>query len=366
MQKQGKKLFSVVLISLLIIIILYKKSDPKNLREILLSANKKYLILAALSFLMYSMMEAVSFQYLLKKFGYKIRLTRTWGYAMSDFFFSTITPGGSGGQPGQLFFMARDNISPGACMMSLFPFNLVYHVWLIIYSVFAMIWLKENLVWNSLLRPFIVYGILAQLLFVLVLALLIFNESIIIRIKDSLFRLLEKIKWIKNLDEKKARVDNEINEYAHCVHLLKGHSKMFIALAPLIFLMLFFSYSVSYWVYRSLGYHELTWAHMILIQSLIIVAVESVPIPGSVGIVEAGMLGVYNNLVPDSNAFAWMFLTRSLSFYFGLILGGIKVSSMKKENFRRGRKGFLRRKKNVEAYASMDSETENPYQKKEK
>jgi len=56
---------------------------------------------------------------------------------------------------------------------------------------------------------------------------------------------------------------------------------------------------------------------------------ESVPIPGSVGVGELSLTAVYALIIPLPQAFVLMFLTRALHLYVGLLLSGIGVMTMK-------------------------------------
>ncbi|MDO5754853.1 MAG: lysylphosphatidylglycerol synthase transmembrane domain-containing protein [Tissierellia bacterium] len=328
--KNAKKVGLILLSSLAILFFLYKKTNPKEMGRVLQRTDHRFLILAFLSFLAYLFFEAISYRYLLKKFHYPISIRRSWAYAFVDYFFSIITPGGSGGQPGQLYFMLRDGISPGACMMSLFPFNMVYHICLATMSLFFVFHPASEPVRRSLLRPFIVYGIGAQLFFVILLMLFTFSENKVLKMVKKLFSFIGKIPLLKRLTKYEERLDRSMGEYQECTVELKKEPLVFIYLIPMIFMMLICSYSIPYWVYRALGYDQLNFIEILAIQTLIIVAVESVPIPGSLGITEAGMLDVLSKITNPSGAFTWMFLNRVSTLYFGLLLGGIVLTTMKK------------------------------------
>lgn len=330
-KKNVFKFIAVVAIGLLSIYYLYAKTDPERLGAILPTLDWKYMVMAALSFLMFLGMEALAFRYMLGKRGYRVTLRRTYGYSLADYFFSSISPGGSAGQPGQYFFMQRDNITPASCVMSLFTFNIVYHVVMLMLAGWALAMGATAKVTSlPAMKYMVIYGAIMQVNVLVLETFLMFSKKLVPRFVNGVFRTLGKFKIFKHLNDKKAKVEEQLAEHKACGEYLKQNPLVFLRMFLYVLPLLMFSYAIPYWIYRAQGYAELGIFEMIAIQSVIILAVESIPLPGGVGVSEGSLLAVYSMFIAENHAFGLMLLTRSLSFYLGMFMGGLAVLKMKK------------------------------------
>lgn len=307
------------------------KGAPAHSLRILQGANLFDLGLAVLFFLLYLLCEGATFRDLLGVQGEKVSLSRSTGYALADVFFSNISPGGSAGQPGQFFYMARDGIAPATCMMSLTVFNLFYHV-----AMVGLVLLGFLLGHGSRIMAvgpmgwLVPLGTAAQILFILFQGGLCFAPRIFTRLVLSLYRRLVKVRLFSRLTKKEAMLYEQIDLFRRAGEELRSHPRMMVnsglgALGVLICL-----YATTAFVARSLGVVDLGFFDLILIQAILRIAVESLPLPGSVGASEASLIAVGSLYMGPDRAFGWMFLSRLVSFYLGLLLGGLAVSFMKR------------------------------------
>ena len=281
-----------------------------------------FLVLAGLSFLLFLLMEALNYHYIFKIQGLKIPWTRTYGYSLVDYFFSSISPGGSAGQPGQLYYMNRDQIPLASSMMGLVVFNTGYHLAMVVMGLFAQLAYRDlfsNL--PSRVKALMVYGIVIQVF------LAFFQGSVMVsqkKVPHFVLAFLRKMKAWKvpflkkvNLDAAKRSMEDSASYGAY----FKKNPQKLLPILLMNILLLVFSYAISYFVYRSLGYRALDFLKSLALQSQLVVATEGLPLPGGVGAAEGVFYRVYQGYVPEDVAFFWMVLTRLLTYYLGLILG---------------------------------------------
>lgn len=317
------------LIAILISITSMVLLSPKgvNLGNILDQVkNPSFLFLAALSFLCFILMEAWSFKYILKLQGLSLKLGRSYGYSLVDYFFSSLSPGGSAGQPAQLYYMSQDKIGIGQALMSLIVFNTIYHLAMVVFALVSQISLYHVFLTFPLrIRLVMAYGVLMQL------GLTIFQGSLMIsqkRVPALVQAFMKKMRdWkipiLKNISEEK--VSQNMDQYkANGAYFKKRPEKLLPIFMGQIFLLIF-SYSIAYFIYRSLGYDHLSYMKTVEMQSQLIIATESLPLPGGVGASEDFFYQVYQAYVPQNAAFTWMILTRAFTYYFGLFLGFISL-----------------------------------------
>lgn len=328
--RRSKKLALVLFFSLLSIIILANKQGFdifKNVKEM----NIEFLFLAGASFLMYLLMESLAFKYLLNKFGYLPKLKRTFYYAASDFFASSISPGGSAGQPVQYMAMTGDNISTADTVMSLFSYNAVYHVMMLLLAGVTIITGEANFIHEiPALKIMCIYGTCAQLFFVCVLVCLMFSKRKFPKIIKGIFEFLWKFEFFKKRLGDRDALDKHFEEQKMAGKYLKEHPIIFIRLMMYILPLLIFYYSVPYCVFKGFGV-DLGYIHAVSAQFITMLAIESIPLPGGVGVVELGASSVYDLFAPGMG-FVVMVFSRTFNFYFGLLIGGLTVSLTKSKS----------------------------------
>lgn len=332
-KKNIVKLLGVLFLSILSMIFLFKNNNIDQLLKIMLNINPYYLIIAGVSFFSYLLMESLAFKYLLKKQGYVIRVKRGIGYALADSFFSNISPGGSAGQPGQFYYMHKDGISTASCMMSLTAFNSMYHVAMIIFVIFAYFTGSVGFVESAPgMKMMILYGVVSQIAFVIFQLAMMFSKRSLKVVIDGFFRFIGKYKTFKRISNKEEKVLKQLEEFKVYGEYLKKNPFVFVKVLVYDLLLLISLYSISYWVYKAMGLSTMNFFQIIGLQAVLHVAVESLPIPGGVGISESSLLSIYSGIVPSTQAFGWMLVTRSFNFYTGLLFGAMVVFFMKKRN----------------------------------
>ena len=101
---------------LLIIItayIVFKDNDVHDIIKAVSQADFRYIALGIGAMWIFLYCEAYNIVRALRLFGYKIKLRCGLKYALTGFFFSSVTPSASGGQPMQIFAMTRQGVDAG-------------------------------------------------------------------------------------------------------------------------------------------------------------------------------------------------------------------------------------------------------------
>lgn len=146
-------------------------------------------------------------------------------------------------------------------------------------------------------------------------------------LSNILIKLLYKIKIIKDITKTKHYVKKQIEEYTEGALLIKKNLKVVF----LIFLTAIFQissmYSVVFWVYKSFGLNTFSFLDIISLQSILSIAVSSLPLPGAVGASESSFMILFRVLFPSGILTSAMLLSRGISFYAFIIFSGIVLTS---------------------------------------
>ncbi len=153
------------------------------------------------------------------------------------------------------------------------------------------------------------------------------------KILNSLIRFLGKIHIIKNTDEVLNSTSKYLSDFHSGAKTLFRDKLNFVKLVCLQFASLCSLYLIPFFSYLKLQvilmnvmlfYAIITSAYVMLIGSF-------VPIPGGTGGLEYGFVTFYSNFFPNNLVTAVMLVWRFVTYYFGMILGGIILTFRKRK-----------------------------------
>lgn len=215
--------------------------------------------------------------------------------ALVGVFFGAVTPSNTGGQPMQLFLLSKMKVGVGfgsACMTQKF---IVYQIISTAFSIFAVIirfnYLQDAFTnfWSS---AFIVLGFTVQLAVTALFLVVSFSRKLTKKIINALYWLMVYIKFIKNPDRKKERLEKEFAMFHRANTELMHDWKRLTAIYVLVFIQVFAILSVPYFIYLSFGMPEIAVANgqqpasmfdFVCIQSFVLFTSNLVPLPGASG-----------------------------------------------------------------------------------
>lgn len=303
---------------------IFKNSNLEQTLYYMQSANPFWLLCGIPCVLVYILAESVIIFYMMHSFGTKVPFTRCCMYSFVGFFYCAITPSASGGQPMQVVQMHKDKISPAVSTVVLAIITITYKLVLVVLGVAVLILRPESIM------PFLApvewlmhIGIWLNIVFIALLFLLVFHPSLIRTLGNKLFLFLNRIKPFKDLEKRKQQLENLIAQYDGAASYYKSHpviicNVFLITLAQRIFL-----FGVTWLVYRGLGLSETSAIVIILLQAMISVAVDMMPLPGGMGISETLFLTIFLPIFGSDQIFAGMILSRGISYYTQLIISAI-------------------------------------------
>ena len=305
-QKQDKKLIKNSIFFILIIFLTYyfvlRNNNISSIIGITKNANETFIILAIVSMFVFFILESINLKYLLNKLDEKISLFKGFKYTLLCFFFSGITPGATGGQPVEVYYMGKDGINGSkatlAVLVQLFSYKIAcLSLTLLAFLINLNVLSKTN-------RVLFCLGFIIYLIPLILIVLCIFNQSFMIKITNGIINFLYRI-GIKKPKEKQSLVDADI----------------FIKSIILFIIAVIFSYLVSYFIYRSLGLSEYGFVTIILSQALLYAMASWVPLPGAIGASEFAYLSIFGRFYTSESLVSAMLLFRGITFYLFIIIG---------------------------------------------
>ena len=309
-KKKSKKIFINLLIFILLIIFTFslvlKDQDVTEILKISATVKKQYILIAMFAMGVFIACESINIGRILKELGEKSKFISNVRYTLIGFFFSAITPAASGGQPMEIYYMHKDNISVAhstlALLMQLCSIQIVTITVGIISAVLHFEVLKSGLIYLLIL------GIILNSSALMLLIIAIFSK----KLSEGLIKFVVKIlKFfrIRNIEKKQEKLEKELESYQTSAKYIKEHR----------ILMLKTVLTTAFGLNNSNIFDILT------LQAVLYATVSGIPSPGSVGVSEGGFLGIFRNAFPETVISSAMLLSRGANFYLLILISAIVV-----------------------------------------
>lgn len=310
---------------LIMYFIIFRKVNIKDILESLKDVNLVFIVLTFIATFLYISLETVNVGRILNSFGYNKKPLTYLKYTMIGYFFSAITPSSSGGQPMQVYYMTKDDVdishSTFALLVQLSAYQFSVVLIALVSLIFSFSYVKGL---NAIIVFLFIIGFIINFMLFLIYTLLIFKNSFIKKISNFCIKLLKKIN-IKNIDKIETKINEKIDIFHESSNYIKKNKKIIINTVITCILQVLINYIGPYLIYKSFGSSENSLWLFISMQAILFICVSFVPIPGSVGASEAGFLGIYQFLFPESYLNSAMLLSRGVSFYLFVLITGIVV-----------------------------------------
>lgn len=323
--KIKKVLVNLVIFILLIILtfsLVLKDQDVSQIFCAVSKVKKQYILLAVAAMSIYILGEAINITRILKELGEKSNFISNIRYTLIGFFFSAITPAASGGQPMEIYYMHKDNISVAhstlALLMQLCSLQTVTITVGIISAVLHFEVLKSGLIYLLIL------GIILNSSALMLLIIAIFSK----RLSEGLIKFAVKVlKFfrIPNVEKKQEKLEKELESYQTSAKYIKEHRILMLKTVFTTVIQMIAYYSVPYWIYLAFGLTQYNVFEILTLQAVLYATVSGIPSPGSVGVSEGGFLGIFKNAFPETVISSAMLLTRVANFYLFIIISAIIV-----------------------------------------
>ena len=324
--KRVKKLLRnfIIFIALIVLTfyIILKDQDISGIIKVIVDSKKEFLLIAVLAMSIYVICEAINIGRTLKALNEKSNFFKNIKYALIGFFFSAITPAASGGQPMQIYYMHKENISVAnstlALLINLSCMQVVTISIAFVSLIFNYKYLNRGLIWLFAI------GVTLNLSALVLLLICIFTKKISKGLINIVIKILKLFK-VKNVEEKENKFKNELIKYQRSAEYIKKNKLVILKNLITTYIQYILFYSVSYWVYCAFGLSEHNILEIITMQSILYATVSGIPSPGAVGVSEGGFMVIFSNLFPKNMLEGAMMLNRGINFYLLVVISSIVV-----------------------------------------
>ncbi len=310
--------------------LLLKETDIEEVKTLLLDADIKFIILGAVMMLLFLFFEGLSINKIVNSLnGEGDKHVSVWDgftYGSIESFYSFITPFGSGGQPFTLYYMLHDGIKGYKVSMAMLMTLLEYKLVLIVYSIGVAV-VKPEIIFGNGAWVIVLYAfsLIVNVAMVLLIVVSMFDDKHVKNVGAWIFNAGCKLHIIKpeNLEARKEKFFSQVDEYKSGAVYIKNNPNIFFKAFLYNFGRITSLFLVSYAVYLSFGLPAERIIDVLFAQAIIYIMVDTLPLPGGVGITETLFLTVYSTIYTDSMITPAVLLTRFINYAWALLVSGV-------------------------------------------
>ena len=305
----------------------FSGEDLSETFGLLKKADDKYILHGIVCVLGFILSESVIIYYLLYSLGKKAKLGHCCLYSFIGFFYSSITPSASGGQPMQAVAMRKDGISYAVSSVVLAIVTITYKAVLVFIGAAVLVIRPDSVM--QYLEPVesIVYlGIVLNVGCVAILLLLVFKPAIVNYFARKFLHLLNRIFHFKNYEKKLETVDRLTEQYTGTSEFYKRHPLIIFNVFVITVLQRIFLFAITWFTYLAFGLNGYSFALIIVLQTMISVAADMLPLPGGMGVSENLFLEIFLPIFGEALVLPGMLISRGISFYTQIIICGIMTA----------------------------------------
>lgn len=319
-------LFLLVVFGLTVFSIFHGE-DLHNVIRTLWKVNKWYLIPGIACVVFFIWGESIIIYYLMGTLRIPVKKRTCFMYSCIGFFFSCITPSASGGQPAQIYYMRKDKIPIPISTLVLMIVTITYKLVLVVTGLFLLIF-QRGFVLRYLgnIMPVFYLGIGLNVVCCVVMILLVFHPALAKTMMLRCLSGLEKIHILKKKQERREKLERSMNQYNATAIYLKEHSTVILNVFVITFIQRFALFLVTYFVYKACGLRGSRGYDIVMLQAVISVSVDMLPLPGGMGISENLFLVIFKHIFKGGFVLVGMLLSRGIAYYVQLLLSaGVTV-----------------------------------------
>ena len=323
---KNKKLLSLLYIiftvGVVVVIGFMDRNNIGNLRLAISSVNMNWLMAAFASMIVFWLTDTFVLSYatgyVQKKHSYISMLK----VAMIGQYYSALTPFATGGQPVQVYYLKKIGVSASKSTTVLVFKFIAWQMVVVCFSICSLI-INYNFMAAEMpqMLVFTFIGLTINIGVIFVVAMVMINKDLLIRISSFVISKLGKVRLIK--DPEKSFVSakayfTDINESITVMyeHKLKALNILIVSMVQFLSLM-----AVTYFIYRSLGLNDRSLTQLIMLQAILYMTVSFTPIPGASLASEASFSIFFGPAFPVGFLFVSLLLWRAITYYSNIIIG---------------------------------------------
>ena len=135
--------------------------------------------------------------------------------------------------------------------------------------------------------------------------------------------LLEKLHFLRHKEARIEKLNASMDQYRDTAVFLKEHKQVIVNVFAITMFQRFALFTATWFVYKAFGLSGTNVFVIILLQSVISVSVDMLPLPGGMGISEKLFSMIFEPVFGSALLIPGMILSRGLGYYTELLISAI-------------------------------------------
>lgn len=324
MTSKKKKIVNAVFVLLVFALTIYSVFKGEDLGAVLktiLKVNPWYLLPGVLGVVVFIWGESIIIHYMFGTLGIREKKWTCFLYSCVGFFFSAITPSASGGQPMQIYYMRKNKIPVPVSTLVLMIVTITYKSVLVAVGLFVAFF-QRGFVHKYLegILPVFYLGVGLNVVCCIAMSILAFHPALAKGIMMWCLKILERIHIMKHKPERTLKLESSMDQYNATAAYLRSHARVMVNVLLITFFQRFALFFVTWFVYRAFGLRGAHIYDVVMLQAVVSVSVDMLPLPGGMGISENLFLIIFKGIFAAGLLLPGMVLSRGIAYYVQLLL----------------------------------------------
>lgn len=324
----SKKIFNALVfigVAILTFYVIFKDNNIDEIIDNVKEVNLLFIGIAIIAMFIFISCEGINIRRVLRTCGCKITFLKAFKYALVGFFFSSVTPSASGGDPAQLYFMSKDKLPVAHSALSLLVELSSFQFVSCMIAIVGFFYNYDILINNiGNIKYLLFLGLTINVIILLCLLVMIFSKRVALKIIDLICKILRFFHY-KKVDEFKEKSILHVEEYHKCSLYLKKNKLVLLKIVFTTTIQMILYHSIPYFVYLSFGLKDVSYISFVFMQAVLFISVSSLPLPGAMGVSEGGFMIIFKMFFPTSILSSAMLISRGISFYLFVIVSAILI-----------------------------------------
>lgn len=346
MKKKKKVIINGVFLLSVFVLTAYFVFKGQDLGDILRTAGQaklSYLFIGLICVVLFILGESSIIYYMMRLLGEKVKMSHCALYSFVGFFFSCITPSASGGQPMQIYYMKKDKLEVPVTTLVLMIVTITYKAVLVMIGLLLMLFGRGFLEGYLQDKMWVFYlGVGLNVFCVTSMLVLVFAPGLAKWIILKGNAILERLHIMRRKQSRLEKLEQSMDQYHETAAFWAGHKRCILNVFLITVVQRILLFTVTYWVYLALGLKGHGLAEITVLQSVISVSVDMLPLPGGMGISESLYLLMFvpifgKMLLPS------MLLSRGLAYYGQMFISAVMTCAAQfiigRDTQKRGKEG---------------------------
>ena len=321
MKNVKKNIFNLVFLFLVFGLTIYgvfKGEDITKVVRVIKEARLEFILFGVVCVVFFIWGESIIIYYLMNSLSIKLKKWKCFLFSSVGFFFSCITPSASGGQPMQIYYMKKEKIPIPVSTLVLMIVTIIYKMVLLL--IIGQGFVKKYL---TGILPVFYLGVGLNVMCVTFMLILVFHPVLAKAMMKKGLRLLEGLHILKRKEERMQKLEESMDLYNDTAKYLKSHAMVMVNVLLITFLQRIALFLTTYFVYCAFGLSGKSIIDIVLLQAVISIAVDMLPLPGGMGISEQLFLIIFVPIFSPKFLLPGMILSRGLGYYAQLFISAI-------------------------------------------